>query len=265
MLVLSNAHRRPSFLSRLTGAASEQVDPSHHTAMEVPTKHCKTCDIWRPPRTHHCRLCDSCIETQDHHCVWLNNCVGRRNYRYFFAFVGTAFLLGACLLGASLAHILVAAHRTDRTFGQTVSGSTPERVALAMMIYAIFATPYPMSLFGYHIFLIVRGETTREYLNSRKFTKKERHRPFNQGSVWRNLVAVLMRPRPPTYLRLKSQYMDGDQRFGPRKEGKGRDGVKGPIPGKGENEGGERGGMPNGANGVEMVEIPEQQRNVAQQ
>lgn len=64
-------------------------------AMEVPTKYCRTCNIWRPPRAHHCRVCDNCIETQDHHCVWLNNCVGRRNYRYFFTFVTTASLLAS--------------------------------------------------------------------------------------------------------------------------------------------------------------------------
>ncbi|KAF1810129.1 zf-DHHC-domain-containing protein [Eremomyces bilateralis CBS 781.70] len=197
----------------------------HHTAMEVPTKHCKTCTIWRPPRAHHCRFCDSCVETQDHHCVWLNNCVGRRNYRYFFAFVASASLLGAALLAASLAHLLVAAHRANLSFGATVAAAAPERAALALLVYAVLATPYPLSLFGYHVFLMARGETTREYLNSRKFSKKERHRPFDQGSLWRNWVAVLVRPRGPTYLRFKKDYVEGDQRLGVRK-GKGGNGVE---------------------------------------
>lgn len=183
-------------------------------AMEVPTKYCKSCNIWRPPRAHHCRVCDNCIETQDHHCVWLNNCVGRRNYRYFFTFVSSGTLMGLFLLAASLAHLLIWRSREGVTFGDAIKHW---RVPFAMFIYGIIVTPYPAALWGYHIFLMARSETTREYLNSHKFLKKDRHRPFTQGSLWRNITAVLLRPRPPTYLRFKTQYEDGDQRFGDRR------------------------------------------------
>ncbi|KAK3644947.1 Eukaryotic peptide chain release factor GTP-binding subunit [Elasticomyces elasticus] len=167
---------------------------SETTAMEVPTKYCKTCQIWRPPRAHHCRVCDACIETQDHHCVWLNNCVGRRNYRYFFAFVGFASLVTVLLMGFSLAHVSVYARRERMSFGEALSGRTQERVAFAMFVYG--------------------GETTREYLNSHKFLPKDRHRPFSQGGWWRNWVVVLTRPRPPTYMRFKRVWREGDTRMG---------------------------------------------------
>jgi palmitoyltransferase ZDHHC9/14/18 len=183
-------------------------------AMEVPTKYCKTCNIWRPPRGHHCRICDNCIETQDHHCVWLNNCVGRRNYRYFFTFVTCCTIIGLLLLGASLAQILVYMNLMGISFGASIDHF---RVPFAMVIYAALATPYPAALMGYHLFLMGRGETTREYLNSHKFLKKDRHRPFTQGNIIRNWIVVLCRPRPPTYLNFKRKYEDGDQRFGERK------------------------------------------------
>ncbi|CAI6337706.1 unnamed protein product [Periconia digitata] len=182
-----------------------------NAAMEVPTKFCKSCNIWRPPRAHHCRVCDNCIETQDHHCVWLNNCIGRRNYRYFFTFVMSATILGVYLLAASLTHILLWRARNRATFGDAIS---EWRVPFAMCIYAVLGAPYPLSLGLYHLFLMARGETTREYLNSHKFLKKDRHRPFTQESMLKNWIAVLIRPRPPTYLQFKSQYEDGDQRFG---------------------------------------------------
>lgn len=190
-----------------------------HSAMEVPTKYCKTCNIWRPPRTHHCRVCDSCIETQDHHCVWLNNCVGRRNYRYFFTFVCSASLLGLLLFGASLGHLLA---WRDQTPGASFADAINRwRVPFAMLIYGILVTPYPLSLSGYHVFLMARGETTREYLNSHKFLPKDRHRPFTQGAGlagWvKNWAAVLLRPRPPTYLHFKHRYVEGDRRFGERR------------------------------------------------
>jgi len=86
-----------------------------------------------------------------------------------------------------------------------------------MFIYGVLVTPYPAALCGYHLFLMARGETTREYLNSHKFLPRDRHRPFNQGSWWKNWAVVLLRPRSPTYLRFKAKYEEGDQRFGEKR------------------------------------------------
>lgn len=183
--------------------------------MEFPTKYCKSCNIWRPPRTHHCRECDNCVETQDHHCLWLNNCVGRRNYRFFFVFVSSATLLGLFLLFASVGHLLAWQNANP---GSSFADAIREwQAPFAMVIYGILGTPYPASLWGYHIFLIARGETTREYLNSHKLKKQDRHRTFNQGSIWKNWISVLARPRAPTYYRFKADYEEGDQRFGERR------------------------------------------------
>lgn len=192
----------------------EAQRPVAATAMEVPVKYCKTCNIWRPPRAHHCRVCDACMETQDHHCVWLNNCVGRRNYRYFFTYVGFSSLLAIFLIAFTLTHISSYASQHHISFGKALSGRSQERVAFAMFMYSLLALPYPGSLFCYHVFLTSRGETTREYLNSHKFLPKDRHRPFSQSSWFRNLRAVLSRPRPPTYLQFHHQYAPGDTRLG---------------------------------------------------
>lgn len=183
--------------------------------MEVPVKHCRTCNIWRPPRAHHCRLCDNCIEAHDHHCVWLNNCVGRRNYRYFFAFVTSSTLLSSYLIAASLLQILVWRSREGVSFGRAID---QWRVPFSMAIYGVVALLYPVALMGYHIFLMARGETTREYIYSHKFVKNERYRAFTQGSWLKNWVVVLCRPRPPTYYQFKNRYERGDQRLGERRD-----------------------------------------------
>ena len=67
---------------------------------------------------------------------------------------------------------------------------------------------------GYHLFLMARGETTREYINSHKFAKKERYRAYSQGNWLKNMIAVLCRPRSPGYYRFKGKYRPGDQRLG---------------------------------------------------
>lgn len=40
------------------------------------------------------------------------------------------------------------------------------RVPFAMMLYGALAAPYPLALTVYHISLMARGETTREYVSS---------------------------------------------------------------------------------------------------
>jgi palmitoyltransferase ZDHHC9/14/18 len=65
--------------------------------------------------------------------------------------------LGLFVLGASLAQILVYMHRQHISFGSSINHF---RVPFAMVIYAAIATPYPMALFVYHLFLMARGETT---------------------------------------------------------------------------------------------------------
>ncbi|TPX14474.1 uncharacterized protein E0L32_005438 [Thyridium curvatum] len=183
---------------------------SSTAAMEVPTKYCKTCNIWRPPRAHHCRMCDNCIENADHHCVWLNNCMGRRNYRYFFAFVTSLFLMALYVIAACLAQILVYQNRENISFGAAIDHF---RVPFALVFYCIIGLLYPAALMGYHLFLMGRGETTREFLNSHKFLKKDRYRAFSQGNWVKNWIVVLCRPRPPTYYRFKQSYTKGDQRL----------------------------------------------------
>lgn len=187
---------------------------SSTAAMEVPVKHCRTCNIWRPPRAHHCRLCDNCIETHDHHCVWLNNCVGKRNYRYFFTFVTSATILAVYLVATSLTQILLYRNREGVSFGKAIDHF---RVPFALVFLGFISFLYPAALMGYHIFLMARGETTREYMNSHKFAKKERFRAFSQASMLKNFIVVLCRPRQPTYYQFKAHYHEGDQRLGIRR------------------------------------------------
>ena len=111
-------------------------------------------------------------------------------------------------------------------------------VPFAMVIYGALAGTYPIALTIYHLGLVGSAQTTREYLQSRRFQKKDRHRPFTQGNFVKNWWVVLFRPRAPTYLEFKERYVQGDQRYGEKKTVVGRK-VKGG----------------NGNGGVEMQDI----------
>jgi palmitoyltransferase ZDHHC9/14/18 len=117
-------------------------------------------------------------------------------------------------LSACLAQIIVYMNQEGLTFGESMNRW---RVPFALVIYALLAFPYPLALMMYHLFLMARGETTREYLNSHKFIKSERHRAFTQENIIKNWIIVLCRPRPPTYMHFKRKYEEGDQRFGERR------------------------------------------------
>lgn len=48
---------------------------------------CKTCNVFKPPRSHHCSACRRCVLKMDHHCPWIANCVGYDNYGHFLRFL----------------------------------------------------------------------------------------------------------------------------------------------------------------------------------
>ena len=145
--------------------------------------------------------------------MWLNNCVGRRNYRYFFAFVSLSIVLGLFLSLASLGQLL---HYMDHNEGGFVDAIKACPVPFAMFCYGFLVIPYPVTLGGYHLFLMGRGETTREFLKSHSFLPKDRYRAFDTHHILKNWLVVLLRPRSPTYLRFKDRYVEGDPRFASR-------------------------------------------------
>ncbi|CAO3626667.1 unnamed protein product [Mucor hiemalis] len=126
-------------------------------------KWCKTCQIWKPNRTHHCRVCDSCVLKMDHHCPWVNGCVGLLNYRYYIQFLFYVTLLGTWVFSTTLA-----------AFIQFNSLSTFDGVALATLIISAIVTFVIGSFTLSHIWLVLLNRTTIENSQFQSWNKERK-------------------------------------------------------------------------------------------
>ncbi len=124
------------------------------TDLDSKRKECETCKIFRPPRASHCSTCNNCIEVFDHHCPFVNNCIGKRNYRYFILFVTGVF----CSLGMAIVNGIVYFITSD---GSTVNPTIA--IVVCSIVFGIIAIPI-VGFLGFHIYLAIRGKTTRELL-----------------------------------------------------------------------------------------------------
>lgn len=149
--------------------SSPQSESQQHPPENlVYLKYCSTCKIWRPPRSSHCSDCDNCVDFLDHHCIWLNNCVGRKNYRYFVAFVTTGALSGLYITANSIAHVIC----YKREMHMTIAESLRHRpMPLVMVFLGFFGAGYPLALAGFHLWIASRGESTREFVSMKHVTK----------------------------------------------------------------------------------------------
>lgn len=41
-----------------------------HIGLTIRGRWCKTCNVWRTPRSSHCPICNVCVDHFDHHCPW---------------------------------------------------------------------------------------------------------------------------------------------------------------------------------------------------
>lgn len=121
-------------------------------------KFCMTCNIYRPPRASHCDVCGVCIEKMDHHCPWVGTCIGKRNYKQFFLFLLSLFVLTIIIFTMNV--IIMDQNLVD---GEKHLGKTLKKYPLSIVL-AILAVPsfiFVGIMLIFHSYLILNNLTTK--------------------------------------------------------------------------------------------------------
>ncbi|GAB5592113.1 Palmitoyltransferase [Umbelopsis nana] len=175
---------------------------------------CKSCNVFKPPRSHHCSACRRCVLKMDHHCPWINNCVGYDNYGHFLRFiiyVDLATLYVLILLIWRVRSIM----DDIRHFRFYAEPSTTEIVFLVVnFVLDIVVLMCVGVLSCYHIYCVAKNQSTIESWERSKVEGLIRRGkipptryPFSIGIV-KNIKSVLG-PNPLLWLWPQGMPSDG--------------------------------------------------------
>ncbi|XP_029421080.1 palmitoyltransferase ZDHHC18 [Nannospalax galili] len=185
-----------------TGSSTYRPPPRTREVMingqMVKLKYCFTCKMFRPPRTSHCSVCDNCVERFDHHCPWVGNCVGRRNYRFFYAFILSLSFLTAFIFACVVTHLTLCSQGVN--FLSTLKKTPASVLELVICFFSIWSI---LGLSGFHTYLVASNLTTNEDIKGSWSSKRGGEasvNPYSHKSIITNCCAVLCGPLPPSLI-----------------------------------------------------------------
>ncbi|NXN95770.1 ZDH18 Palmitoyltransferase, partial [Rhinopomastus cyanomelas] len=168
----------------------------------VKLKYCYTCKMFRPPRTSHCSVCDNCVERFDHHCPWVGNCVGKRNYRYFYAFILSLSFLTAFIFACVVTHLTLRSKPRSSQDGFVPYHFLDSCLTVLELVVCFFSVWSILGLSGFHTYLVASNLTTNEDIKGSWSNKRgsEFANPYSHKSILTNCCAVLCGPFHPSLI-----------------------------------------------------------------
>uniref|UniRef100_A0A182PEM8 Palmitoyltransferase n=1 Tax=Anopheles epiroticus TaxID=199890 RepID=A0A182PEM8_9DIPT len=120
--------------------------------LNASVRFCDKCRLIKPDRAHHCSVCGVCVLKLDHHCPWVNNCINFTNYKYFILFLGYALVYCLYVACSTIPYMeLLWTGKIDGRF----------HILFLFFVSIMFAISL-VSLFGYHVYLVLLNRTTLE-------------------------------------------------------------------------------------------------------
>jgi len=164
---------------------------------------CRHCEAFVHQSSKHCRLCDKCVEHFDHHCRWLNTCIGRKNYILFLVFVTDTILVlfftvlvKLYLIGSFIFQYHAVEERV-RNIYQVVPHYVLFGLQMFMCIFEVIAIIPVLQLWLFHAKLILRHQTTYEFIIEKRMIKDEYEAAVLSGDFppptkkWKRCVLLL--------------------------------------------------------------------------
>ncbi|KAJ1643734.1 Palmitoyltransferase [Dispira simplex] len=170
-------------------------------------RYCRTCNGFKPPRSHHCSSCKRCVLKMDHHCPWINNCVGYGNYGHFVRFILYVDMACAyCLLLMFRRVWFVYINLDDYNVYYAIVPKPTELLFLILnLIVDTMVLLLVFSLTVYHVWIMVENTTTIESMEIERLKKLARRRVVSETDIPYNLgfkanICAVLGPNPWLWL-----------------------------------------------------------------